>query len=251
MGANDAAGKEQRLAYLHAVGEAVSAQAADELAAEARRHLELVGRPDPTADLMRDICGSGLAMALASHLRNLRDLALSYADQPGAFVECGVARGGCLALMSHLAGPDRITWGFDSFDGLPELGSEDEGSGQEFVGFRCSGEGQQAVSKTFTTLGLPMSNVRIVAGWFDQTLRGFTNEVGPIALLRLDADWYEPTRLALEAFYDSVISGGAIIINDYFTFTGCQRAVDEFRAGLRPAGALQIVDPYSEVFWLK
>lgn len=49
-----------------------------------------------------------------------------------------------------------------------------------------------------------------------------------IAVLRLDTDWYESTKHELDTFYDSVVSGGIVIIDDYGHWKGCKKAVDEF-----------------------
>jgi hypothetical protein len=49
-----------------------------------------------------------------------------------------------------------------------------------------------------------------------------------ISFLRLDTDWYESTKCELEKFYDSVVSGGIIMLDDYGHWQGCKKAVDEF-----------------------
>jgi hypothetical protein len=54
--------------------------------------------------------------------------------------------------------------------------------------------------------------------------------LGPIAILRLDGDWYESTRICLEHLYDRVVPGGFIILDDYNGVEGCKRATDEFTA---------------------
>jgi O-methyltransferase len=232
---------EQLDKFHEAVVQALVVQAVEEFATEAN-----------TFGVMRDIALNGFAMVTAKGLRNLRDLALQCQELPGAFVECGVARGGCLALLALLAGPDRTVWGFDSFEGLPDLTPEDEGHGVEWVGFQAAGpEGEKAVIHTFEKLGIPMDDVRVIAGWFQDTLPRFVDEVGAIALLRLDADFYKSTRFVLDILYDSVVPGGAIIIDDYFTFPGCRTAVDEFRAERRITSRLEVADPNSVAFWLK
>ena len=53
---------------------------------------------------------------------------------------------------------------------------------------------------------------------------------GSWALVRLDADTYEPTRLALRCLYPGLAPGGYLVLDDYGSFAGCRRAVDEFRA---------------------
>ena len=154
--------------------------------------------------------------------------------------------------MGSIAGPEQLVWGFDSFEGLPHLTNEDEGSGAGWVGFRCSGpDGEHAVPATFAALNVPMDNVRVVKGWFEDTLPVRRQEIGKIAVLRVDSDWYASTKFCLETLYASVVSGGAVIIDDYFTFTGCRKAVDEFRAERGITAKLHVTDPMSEAYWYK
>jgi O-methyltransferase len=193
-----------------------------------------------------------LAMVLPRGLLNLKRRCLEHRGGPGSFVECGVARGGSLAVMASMAGAEQLVWGFDSFEGLPELTEADDGSGGGWVGFRCAGpDGEDAVSATFETLNVPMHNVRVVKGWFEESLPRHADEIGPIAVLRLDADWYASTRFCLETLYDSVVQGGVVIIDDYFVFTGCRKAVDEFRANRDIDAKLRITDPRTEAYWYK
>jgi O-methyltransferase len=70
---------------------------------------------------------------------------------------------------------------------------------------------------------------RLVPGWFKDTLATFVPPE-PIAVLRLDGDWYDSTRLCLEALYPAVPPGGLIIIDDYYAWEGCARAVHEYLA---------------------
>lgn len=181
-------------------------------------------------------------------LQNLHRLAVGYEGRPGAFVECGVAGGASLAMMAAFAG-DRTVWGFDSFDELPPLTEADEGDGQLFVGVKCSGpQGEQAVVDTFAGAGVSMERTRVVKGWFVDTIPDLVPEIGPIALLRLDADWYEATRFALETLYSSVMPGGVVVIDDYGSFAGCRTAVDEFRSS-HPCGPLQKTADGIEAYW--
>jgi choline dehydrogenase-like flavoprotein len=77
------------------------------------------------------------------------------------------------------------------------------------------------------------------------------NEYYPekIAVLRLDTDWYESTRFELDNFYDKVVPGGYVIIDDYGHWKGCKQAVDEFLA-TRPEITLTGID-YTGVFFRK
>jgi hypothetical protein len=53
-------------------------------------------------------------------------------------------------------------------------------------------------------------------------------KVGKIAILRLDGDWYESTKIPLENFYQNIMTGGCVIIDDYATCYGSKKATDEF-----------------------
>lgn len=160
-------------------------------------------------------------------------------DIDGCLVECGVARGGCSALMAMVAAEyksNRKTWLFDSFEGLPEASSEDESTmAKSFTERRynklyagsCLGTYDEVNKLLFSTLRLNKNNVLMVKGWFQDTLPRYKDEIGLISFLRIDADWYESTKCCLENLYDNVIVGGYIVIDDY-GLPGCKQAVDEF-----------------------
>ena len=47
-------------------------------------------------------------------------------------------------------------------------------------------------------------------------------------MLRLDGDWYDSTMQCLEALVPLVAEGGTIIIDDYYAWDGCARAVHDY-----------------------
>ncbi len=159
----------------------------------------------------------------------------------GAFVECGVWKGGVAGVMGYVAKKEekgRLTWLFDSFEGLPEPTSKDgdtaiEYSGKKYSGKlvsiqKCVGLVEDVKKVLFSVLSLKEGEIRMVKGWFQDTLPKAKREIGEIAILRLDADWYESTRCILENLYDLVVQHGYIIIDDYGHWEGCRKAVDEF-----------------------
>jgi hypothetical protein len=76
--------------------------------------------------------------------------------------------------------------------------------------------------------GYPAARVHYHVGPVESTIPGDAPET--IALLRLDTDWYESTRHELEHLYDRVAPGGVVIADDYATWQGARKAVDEFLA---------------------
>lgn len=212
----------------------------------------LVSRRSAAHALIESLQTERRTMVSDTRLWNLFD-ACSSPDLPGgAFVECGVAQGGCVALMSLMARGARPVWGFDSFEGMPPLQPEDEGDGQAWVGLRCSGpEGLQRARQTLRRYAVDGPTVRLIPGWFEDTLPDYLEALMPIAVLRLDNDWYKSTRYCLENLYDLVAPGGFVLVDDYHTFLGCRKAVDEFRTKRGINSPLITVESGSEAYWRK
>jgi O-methyltransferase len=160
------------------------------------------------------------------------------AQLPGAIVECGVYNGGSAAMMAMAASSQRKIWLFDSFEGLPEPGPRDGAKALLYSGERSSGAlkpidrcvGSLEVVRRLFLEELHMDSTRVMfrKGWFQETLPVARPEIGPIAVLRLDGDWYDSTLVCLEHLYDLVVTGGFVIIDDYGYWEGCRQAVDEF-----------------------
>ena len=158
----------------------------------------------------------------------------------GDIVECGVWNGGCIGLMGLTDTRGRTLHLFDSFEGLPQPTKEDSDlvskHGAKDLVLRedddirpaqaCVGNNKGGVESFLRGIGL--TNMVFHVGWFQDTVPAA--KIGKIAVLRLDGDWYESTKVCLENLYDKVVPGGFIIIDDYGCFEGCKRAVDEFFA---------------------
>jgi hypothetical protein len=157
----------------------------------------------------------------------------------GCLVECGVAKGGCSALMALVSrefSGNRVSWLFDSFEGLPACTIEDgnpkipktdnKSADKLSEGF-CLGTLEEVESLMFSTLRFDRNRTFLVKGWFQDTLPEYKSKVGDIAILRLDGDWYESTKCCLENLYDLVVDGGYVIIDDY-DLVGCRKALNEF-----------------------
>ena len=167
----------------------------------------------------------------------------------GDFVELGVARGGCAALMgmalfdrdepNHV---DRKLWLFDSYQGLPDPTDKDfdasQGSGtgdhvRPLPKGSCLGTLDEVKRLMFQIRNFPHDKIVFVKGWFQDTIPQNVAKIDKIALLRIDGDWYESTKCCMEGLYDKVIPGGVVIIDDYHSCYGCKKAVDEFLSSRR------------------
>ena len=150
----------------------------------------------------------------------------------GDIVECGVWNGGSAAIMGAACCEDpryasaRRIWLFDSFQGLPAPGTRD-GETEKKAFFKGWNKGDtNNVRRVFKKVGFPNTQISIVPGWFDATLNAAA--VDRIAVLHVDADWYDSVKLVLEAFYDRVVPGGFLVFDDYGLWQGCRQAVTDF-----------------------
>ena len=50
----------------------------------------------------------------------------------------------------------------------------------------------------------------------------------PIALAHVDVDWYDPVMTCLERIAPHLSVGGIIVLDDYFDWSGCRKATDDF-----------------------
>jgi O-methyltransferase len=167
------------------------------------------------------------AVAYAANLR----LAATVRDIPGDIIECGTWRGGMIAGIADVLGAGRHYRLFDSYEGMPPaqeidgplaLAWEKNISDPKYHN-NCRAselEAKHAMSRSAA------KSFVITKGWLRETLP--KAERKPIALLRLDADWYDSTVCILENFASSVVRGGLIIVDDYYLFEGCTRAVNEY-----------------------
>lgn len=148
----------------------------------------------------------------------------------GDIVECGVYKGGSAAIMATAQRKPMIRniWLFDSFEGLPPPTQEDgEFERSNYYRGWCEGHVED-VEEVWKELSLPRERLHIVKGWFQDTF-SYT-DIPKIALLHIDADWYASVKISLEKFYPHVTRGGYIEFDDYGSWEGCKKAVDEFFA---------------------
>lgn len=171
---------------------------------------------------------------------------------PGCVVECGVWRGGMIAGIAKVLGVNRQYFLFDSFEGLPPAQDIDGATAKAWQADANSSRYYEncSASPRFATEAMQRagcSDFRLVKGWFKETLSNFIPP-GPIALLRIDGDWYESVMVCLQALFKHVAPGGIIIIDDYYTWDGCAQAVHDFLSQQR---AVERIDSFAGVCFIR
>jgi Macrocin-O-methyltransferase (TylF) len=176
---------------------------------------------------------------------NLRELAAMVIDAvPGLVIEAGTALGGSAIVMAAAKDPERPMKVYDVFGTIPAPGEHDgpdvheryatiaagaaKGVGGEtYYGYRD--DLYREVTDAFGRLGVPAAehNVALVQGLFEDTIE--LDE--PVALAHLDGDWYESTKICLTRIAPLLPPGGRIVLDDYYAWSGCRAAVDEYFAG--------------------
>jgi hypothetical protein len=160
---------------------------------------------------------------------------------PGDLIETGVWRGGAAIFMrgalKAYAVTDRLVWAADSFEGLPvpdadrfPLEAKVQSGPVIQKAYHNLAVSLEDVKRNFAAYGLLDDQVKFLKGWFKDTLPAAP--IGVLSLLRLDGDFYESTRDALNSLYDRLSIGGYVILDDYGedSWTYCRKAADEFRA---------------------
>lgn len=182
---------------------------------------------------------------------------------PGAFVECGVWKGGSsgiMALALKNAGQERPLHLFDSFEGLPEPTAMDGEQAAAYSGGRNQGKlatvnqcraGLDVVRHLILDkIKMPEKLAHFHVGWFQNTVPVDAGKLGSIALLRLDGDWYDSTMVCLEHLYPLLSPGGVIIMDDYWAWEGCRKATDEYRHQNHIHSPIERIDGDAG-FWVK
>jgi hypothetical protein len=184
---------------------------------------------------------------------------------PGTLVECGVAAGAQIgAMQSRIlahAGSKRWVYGFDSFEGIPLASAEDDQQPgipgpKPFIPYNDKREllkssgitvhAREHVQALFNKwFPGKWENIVLVKGWFQDTLPLYSSvlkKLGGIALLRLDGDLYESTKVSLDHLFPLLAPGGILIVDDW-ELTGCRKACEEY---FDTHPVMRLIAPYGD-----
>ena len=160
------------------------------------------------------------------------ELARKCLSVEGDFVELGCYKGDTSLLLASLLVENPVEnsakrlWIYDSFEGLPEKGSEDDSAlGVDFK----KGEllvTKREVKERFLRAGLPVPVMK--KAWFSDLIAADLPE--RIALAFLDGDLYESIKDSLRLVEPKMNERGIIIVHDYNNpaLPGVAKAVDEW-----------------------
>jgi hypothetical protein len=192
---------------------------------KARNHLleDLLYRSVRYTPWFTKVCKLVTLSAREAFLNNVMEL-VARSRIEGDYLEFGVYAGRTFVAAYHFAqmmnlGRMRF-YGFDSFQGLPQITGEDLGG--EFS------EGEYAYTlddfgRLISRRGVRMDKVQLVSGWYDRVLNAETKRSLPIraaAVIFIDCDLYESTVPVLGFVADYVQSGTIVAFDDWYCFRG-------------------------------
>ena len=168
---------------------------------------------------------------------------LESAGTSGVLVEAGCALGGSAIVIATAKSQARPFYIFDVFGLIPSPSHEDGADVQRRYTKIKNGQSEgirghtyygyetnliEKVTESFRRYGVPVesNNIHLVPGLFQETLH--LRE--PIVFAHIDGDWYESVLTCLQRIEPYLVAGGALIIDDYDTWSGCRKAVDAYFA---------------------
>lgn len=159
----------------------------------------------------------------------------------GIFVEAGCALGGSSLVIAASKKKSRRLRIYDVFDQIPSPSRRDgsdaheryeiieSGKSKGIGGEKYYGYQKDLLSKVreeFENFELPLSEneIELIKGEFENTM---TIEE-PVAFAHIDADWFDSVMICLQRVEPNLSPRGVIVVDDYYDWSGCRLAVDEF-----------------------
>ncbi|MGD1921271.1 MAG: TylF/MycF/NovP-related O-methyltransferase [Pleurocapsa sp.] len=160
---------------------------------------------------------------------------------PGIIVETGCALGGSSIVIASNKSRDRELFVYDVFGMIPPPSDRDDKDvhqryevikqgesiglgGDLYYGYEDNLYDKVAQSFIDFDLNPTEHNIHLVKGLYEDTL----HVDRPVALAHIDCDWYESVLTCLKRIEPHVVKGGILVIDDYYHWSGCQKAVDEY-----------------------
>lgn len=145
----------------------------------------------------------------------------------GSIVECGVFRGFGLmswAKLSTMLEPENLTrriYGFDTFEGFPSVGEQDQSTFTDAKSGDLRSNSYDELTELIREYDRDrflghITKVELIRGDITQTVPEFAASHPHllVSLLYLDADLYEPTKIALETFLPRMPKGAVLVFDE-------------------------------------
>ena len=159
----------------------------------------------------------------------------------GILIEAGCALGGSAIVMTAAKASTRSLVIYDTFGTIPPPSENDETDSKDRYEKIIKGEAKglggdayygylpdllKKVKESFSSANYPPEENALVfiEGLYESTL----HPQEPVALAHIDCDWFDSVMVCLERITPFLPQGGILVIDDYYHWSGCKKAVDEF-----------------------
>lgn len=163
------------------------------------------------------------------------------AGQQGSYIEAGVALGGTAVMIARLKPRDASLELYDVFGLIPPPSRNDAADALERYEVIANGQAKgidgdiyygylpdvkQTVIANLQHSGVDLERdrVELVEGVFEKTL----HPRNAVSFAHIDCDWYDSVVTCIERIWPRLAGGGVMLFDDYRSYEGCRKAVDEF-----------------------
>jgi Macrocin-O-methyltransferase (TylF). len=190
-------------------------------------------------NIIETVKARNLSYLTETALQNLQEQAIQANKLKGIFIEAGCALGGSSIVIANAKVWYKKLFIYDVFGMIPPPSNEDAEDVHKRYETIKSGQSQglngdtyygyvddllNTVKGNFADCGVSLKNVNFVKGLYENTLK----ISHPVAFAHIDCDWYESVTTCLNQIVPNVVVGGIIVIDDYYDWSGCKKAVDDF-----------------------
>jgi len=161
----------------------------------------------------------------------------------GCIIEAGCALGGSAVVIASAKSPETSFYIYDTFNMIPPPSKKDGKDVHDFYekikaggapGIRGSKyyayveNLYEKVRKIFLDFNLDpiLNNIHLIQGDILDTMQVDC----PVSFAHIDCDWYSSVMTCLERIWPNLVIGGTLVVDDYYAWSGCREAVDEFLA---------------------
>ncbi len=156
------------------------------------------------------MCGSVMCL----DRNEVFNYAIKHLTIDGLYLEFGVKTGKTIKILGQKL-RNKTIYGFDSFAGLPS----------DWTGNRKL-QGQLDAKGKLPKIA---KNIRLIQGWFKDTLPNFSKDHKEnIALIHIDCDIYSSTKDIFDGLGEKITKGTVLIFDEYFNYPNWQ--AHEFKA---------------------
>ena len=190
------------------------------------------------------LISQGLTYLKPTDLLEMEDALLNIKNNgvKGIYLEAGVALGGSAIFTYFYKNPEVEFLLYDVYDMIPAPTEEDGQDVHELYQIIQSGKSSGIAGNTYYgyeddlinkvkanfqkfQIDINQSNIKFIKGKFQKTM-DFQDK--SIAFAHIDCDRYDSVKFCLEKIHPQISKGGLMLIDDYFHYSGCRKAVDEF-----------------------